>query len=97
MIVAVYSNDCYDLEVVNEQGFLFLHIHLSGWGPGVVKSLKEDVEYLVNSPLVEGHDVVFALTEDKKITKLWNLIRPCFELRQLEDDSWFGAWLVKEI
>lgn len=97
MTVAVYTCDEYDLEVVEVQGFLFLHIHLRGWGTKVIKGLKEDVEYFVNSPLVEGHDVVFALTDDKKITKLWNMVRPCFEIRQLEDDSWFGAWLTKEI
>ncbi len=97
MIRAVYARDEYDLEIVEKGGFIFLHIHLYKWGVGAVKALKEDVQFVKEVYAKEGHDVVFALTEDQKITKLWNMVEKCYDLQQLRDKSWLGAWLTEEI
>lgn len=97
MILAVYCGEGYDLEIVEEGGYIFLHIHINSWGAGVIKGLKEDVQFVKSVYLKQGHDVVFATTQSEKVLKLWNMVEPCYEVRELDDNTWLGAWLTEEI
>lgn len=97
MILAVYAGNGYDLEIVQEGGYIFLHIYFNYWGPSVVKELRKDVTFIKNTYAKQGHDVVFALTEDEKIVKFWGMIEKCYEIKQLRDGSWIGSWLTEEI
>ena len=97
MIEAVYCGDGYDLEIVKEEGFIFLHIHINTWGLSVVRGLKEDVQFIKDTYIKQGHDVVFATTTNEKFIKLWNAIEPCYEVVQLNEYTWLGSWLTEEI
>ena len=97
MILAVYCGEGYDLEIKEEGGYIFLHIHINSWGVGVIRGLKEDVQFVKKVYLSQGHDVVFATTQSERILKLWDMVEPCYEVVRLDDVSWLGSWLTEEI
>lgn len=91
------KSENFELTSSLEGGLVFLHIEIEKINKTTLKELKTSMASFKESCAKRGHDVVFATTSNKKTTKFWQMIEPCYEVRQLDDTSWLGAWLTEEI
>lgn len=97
MIEFVFARDGYDLEGVNEEGFIFLHIHLSKFTPSILRDLKISVELARQYALRKKHVAIFATTESEMMMRMWGKISPTYTLQKLDEVTWMASWLTEEI
>lgn len=79
-------------------GFIFLDLDVKDWNLSSYRKLKKAVAETREKFLKEGHDLIFAMTEDKAITKFWNNIHPLEELNKFgpRNEYYIGAWLTED-
>ena len=80
------------LEVV--EGFVFLHLDLDVVTPDLVRKLRRELDKLLDVLQTKGHDTLFLVSPYKRSVRFWQLIKPCFEVMELEDGNWLGSWLT---
>lgn len=76
-----------------EGGFIFLHLEVENWSASVCKQIREALDETLLR-FEGGHDVVFGTTSSYKSVRLWNLVKPCFEVVKLDGRNWLGSWLT---
>lgn len=89
--------DNFSLTSSLEEGLVFLHIEIDKMNKATLLELRSSMQDFKESCFSKGHDVIFATTSNEKTTKFWEMVEPCYEVRQLDETSWLGAWLTKEI
>jgi hypothetical protein len=92
----IISGDEFEVTMENIEGFVFLHLSITSFNHTVVKKLRVLLDVILSEVSEKGHNIVFATTTNKKILKLWNMIRPCFETQEVAKDAWMGSWLTFE-
>lgn len=84
----------YTLELGIAEGNAFLGITSTGLDMSCIKKLREDVDSIHQYAKSKGFDLVFANTTDKRFVSLWNRVRPCYDVVEVEPGNWVGAWEV---
>lgn len=90
----ILSGDKYEVVMEKVEGLVFLHLNLSVLTHNIVKELREVLNLILDQVKDRGHNIVFMTTSDKKIVKLWNMIKPCFEVEPIGNNIWLGSWLT---
>lgn len=93
----VVETEDFKIDYEMKNGLVFLHIFFFSWGPSTVKSIRASINDVKQRFLSEGHDVVFAVTDEYKVVRFWNMIDTCYTVEKLKDDSYLGCWLTEEI
>lgn len=87
----------FKIDYEMKDNLVFLHIFFFSWGPATVRAIRQSIEDVKQRFLSEGHDVVFAVTDEEKVVRFWNMIDTCYQVEQLKDGSYLGCWLTEEI
>lgn len=79
-------------------GHAFLHMDIDEWSASSYRALKKNVLKVLEFMKKSKHDLVFATTDDEKITKLWGRLVPLEELQTFgpHNEYWIGAWDTEE-
>lgn len=96
--MVVVDDDKVKLSYSVKGGFAFLHLEVRDWSLSGYKRIKKSVNALREDLSRKGHSLVFATTDDEKITKLWQRVHPLEELTTFghRDEYWIGAWEVED-
>lgn len=92
-----HREEDFILTYEHEQGFVFLHLEVLKWTNEVRKRVRIVLDKLLLEFEKRGHDVVFGTTQDIQSVRLWEMVKPCFELKELNtplEKGWIGAWLT---
>lgn len=82
--------------IQREAGHIYLHLNLYKLDKKIIEWLRAELDVLLDRFADEGHAVIFAVASTYQSVRFWNMIKPCFEVHQLEDGSWLGSWLTFE-
>ena len=93
MIRTFSENDNYKLVIEMEQETIFLHISVFNWGKSVLKSIREDMDKILQHSKELGWDEIYAYTPNVKFA---NLIEPCEVVASMEgrDDLTIVKWIT---
>ncbi|NOQ73242.1 MAG: hypothetical protein GQ574_14640 [Crocinitomix sp.] len=68
------NSDDYNIIIQMESDLLFLHIDVVNWGKSVLKSIRQDMEKILDRTKAQGWGEVYAYTSNVKFA---NLVEPC--------------------
>lgn len=96
--MVLFETDDIRVRYVENEGFVFLHLDVLNWNMSAYRDMKKSVADAKAKFRSEGHDLIFATTDDKKITKFWSRIHPLEELTTFgpHQEYWIGAWSTEE-
>lgn len=89
----------YEARAETVEGLVFLHLDVWSWNKATLSKLREHLEDFLQRAEGKGHDVVFLTSYEEKSVKAWNLIKPCYEVQEVEKDGthfYLGAWITGE-
>ena len=93
-----FSNDDFLVEINEAGGHAFLHLEMHKWSKSALKELRLVLDLLEVQYRDKGHDVLFATTDNEKVVKFWNLVRPCDILQKFgpRNEYYIGSWIIME-
>lgn len=86
------THDNYSLGLEEKGGFAFLKLSVSKFSKGMIASLKDDVETVQEVAASRGHELVFAHATDERIVRLWERVRPFYDIEKQGSSDWVAAW-----
>lgn len=75
-------------------GHIFLHLDLKTWGKDTLKKMRVELQEALIYFEDQGHDVVFMTTDEPKTVKMWETIKPLFNLQEVSKGGWLGSWIT---
>lgn len=93
------TREHYEARIETVKGFVFLHLSVSEWNKTTLKEIREDLRNYLIKAEEYGHDAIFMASDSLKSVRMWELVKPCFKLEQVEHEGevlYLGSWITGE-
>src|SRR5690606_25535929 len=94
-----YEFEEYTARAETVEGLVFLHLDVDVWNKSTLRKLRDHLDDFLKRAEGKGHDVVFLTSYYEKCVKSWNLIKPLYEVQEIEKNGthfYLGAWITGE-
>lgn len=100
-------NDCCRFEVGNvtlttehqydkNVKMVFVHMSFEKISKATITNIRTAFNNLKEHYKAQGDLVVFGLTDNPQVVKLWGLLERPHQLTKLRNGQWLGSWLTEE-
>lgn len=98
MTITLFEQNGVRVRSEESKGLHFLHLDVEEWSLSAYKTLKASVKEVRKAYASHGVELLFARTDDEKITKFWNRIHPLYELTKFgpHNEYWLGVWETED-
>lgn len=89
----------YEARSETVEGFVFLHLTVYDWNKNTLIKLREHLDDFLKRAEDKGHAAIFMASDDKKSVKMWQMIKPCFQVVEEYKRGktiYLGSWITGE-
>lgn len=85
-----------DIEWDEDRKLVFVHMNFEHFTKASLRETKEAFSQLKAHYLQEQDLVVFGVTDNPRVLRIWELVEPCYQVKKIKSNEWLGSWLLED-